>query len=164
MGGTLACCSTVVCGLCSTGGREHPQIPMLPPMTIGYPVLQEGGPAGAAAPKPTQPHSPQRVPCYSGHFAPPHTLGLPPSRLWCLGGLFPQVGHLCGAPLCLLGPRSWMQSEQRGSAGSLGSGSNHSGWQSLRKGGPEQTAEGPGEQGHISATESQSSSFHQVFN
>lgn len=164
MGGTLACCSTVVCGLCSTGGREHPQIPMLPPMTIGYPVLQEGGPAGAAAPKPTQPHSPQRVPCYSGHFAPPHTLGLPPSRLWCLGGLFPQVGHLCGAPLCLLGPRSWMQSEQRGSADSLGSGSNHSGWQSLRKGGPEQTAEGPGEQGHISATKSQSSSFHQVFN
>lgn len=104
---------------------------MLPHVAVGYPVLHEGHPAGAAAPKSTQPCSPQRVPCYllhthSGYFAaPPHAMGLPPRMLQCLGCLFLQVGHFCGAHLCLLGPRSWIQSEQRGSAGSLGSGPNH---------------------------------------
>lgn len=61
----------------------------------------------------------------SGHLALPHTLVLPPRMVQDLGCLFPQVGCLFKACLCPLGPRSWIQFEQRGSAGSLGSGSNH---------------------------------------
>lgn len=41
---------------CSMAESKHPKIPMLPHVTVGYPALHEGGPAGTVVPKPTLPH------------------------------------------------------------------------------------------------------------